>query len=239
MRFPIAAAPALIIALSLPVARGQQQAAGNASAQQHLTELKQAMAANREKLMKYQWLQSTEVSVKGKVRKDQRMECRYGPDGKVVKTPIGVNATEQAQEAPRGIKGKVVAKKKEEMQDYTDRLKSLISNYAPPNPEMIKMSKQAGNASLNASGGIVTLSITDYYKPGDKISFGFDRVAKKLVSYDVNTYLDDPKSDIVTMTNRFATLPDGTSYLRQTVLNSNSKQIQITTTNSDYTALSQ
>lgn len=239
MKFRIAAVLPLVIALSLPVAWGQQQAAGNVSAQQHIAALKQAMAANRQKLMKYQWLQSTEVSVKGKVRKDQRMECRYGSDGKVVKTPIGPDASGQAQEAPRGIRGKVVAKKKEEMQDYTDRLKSLISNYAPPDPEMIKTSKLAGNGSLNASGGIVTLSFADYYKPGDKISFGFDRAAKKLVSYDVNTYLDDPKNDIVTMTNRFATLPDGTSYLRQTVVNSNSKQIQITTTNSDYTPLSQ
>lgn len=236
MKFRIAAVFPLVIALSLPAAWGQQQATGNATAQQHITALKQAIAANRQKLMKYQWLQSTEVSVKGKVRKDQRMECRYGPDGKVVKTPIGPDAS--GQEAPHGIRGKVVEKKKEEMQDYIDRLKSLIGNYAPPDPERIKTSKQAGNANQNASGGIVTLSFANYYKPGDKISFGFDPAAKKLVSYDVNTYLDDPKSDIVTMTNWFASLPDGTSYLRQSVVKANSKQIQITTTNSDYTPLS-
>jgi hypothetical protein len=239
MRFRIAAVLPLVIVVSLPAAWGLQQAAGNASAQQHLTELKQAMAANRGKLMKYQWVQSTEVSVKGKVRKDQQMECRYGADGKVVKTPIGVDASGQMQEAPRGIRGRIVAKKKEEMQDESEQLKALISNYAPPDPEMIKMTKQAGNASLNAAGGIVTLSFANYYKPGDKISFGFDRAAKKLVSYDVNTYLDDPKNDIVTMTNRFASLPDGTNYLRQTVLNAKSKQIQITTTNSNYAPLSQ
>jgi hypothetical protein len=235
MRFLIAAVLSSTFAVSLPVAWGLQQSAGNASAQQHVTVLKQAMVANRQKLMKYQWVQSTEVSVKGKVRKDQQMECRYGADGKVVKSPIGV---EPSAETPGGIRGKIVAKKKEEVQDESESLKALISNYAPPDPEMIKAAKQAGNASLNASGGIVTLSFTDYYKPGDKISFGFDRAAKKLVSYNVNTYLDDPK-DTVTMTNRFASLPDGTNYVRQTVLNARPKQIQITTTNSGYTPLSQ
>jgi hypothetical protein len=236
MRFRITAVLPLVIAVSLPVVWGQQQEAGNASTQQHLTELKQAMAANREKLMKYQWVQSTEVSVKGKVRKDQQMQCRIGPDGKVVKTPLDTSAP---QETPGGLRGKIVAKKKEEMQDYVDRLKELMSHYAPPDPEMIKMAKEAGNASLNASGGIVTLSFANYYKPGDNISFGFNRAARKLVSYDVNTYLDDPKSDIVTMTNRFSSLPDGTNYLQQTVLDSKSKQIQITTTNSDHTPISQ
>lgn len=236
MRFRITTILPLVIAVSLPVAWSQEQAAGNASAQQHVTELKEAIAANREKLMKYQWVQSTQVSVKGKVRKEQEMQCRYGPDGKVVKTPLETSAP---QETPGGLRGKIAAKKKEEMQDYVDRLKVLISNYAPPNPEMLKMSKQAGNASLNASGGIVTLNFADYYKPGDNISFGFDRAARKLVSYDVNTYLDDPKTDIVTVTNQFASLPDGTNHVQQTVVNSESKQIQITMTNSDYTPISQ
>jgi hypothetical protein len=104
---------------------------------------------------------------------------------------------------------------------------------------MIRDATEAGNASLNASGGIVNLSFTDYYKPGDKVSFSFDSAAKKLVSYEVNTYLDDPKNDIVTLTNNFDSLADGTNYVQQTVLDANSKQIHITTTNSNYTRIDQ
>jgi hypothetical protein len=55
-----------------------------------------------------------------------------------------------------------------------------------------------------------------------------------LQSYNVNTYLDDPKKDIVTLTNQFAALPDGTNYLQQTVLDAKGKQIQIVTKNSGY-----
>jgi hypothetical protein len=236
MRVRVAAVLTFVFIAWPPVEWSQQQAAGNSSAQQQFTALKQAMAANRQKLMKYQWVQSTEVSVKGKVRKDQQAECRYGVDGKVVKTPIGASPAEQT---PGGIRGRIVAKKKEEMQDEAERLKALLSNYAPPDPQMIQASKQAGNVDLNASRGIVTLSFTDYYKPGDKISFGFDRAAKRLVSYDVNTYLDNPSSDAVTMTNQLASLPDGTNYVKQTILNAQSKQIQITITNSGYTPLAQ
>lgn len=108
MRFRVTTVLPLVIAMSLPVAWSQEQAAGNASAQQHVTELKEAIAANREKLMKYQWVQLTEVSVKGKVRKEQQMQCRYGPDGKVVKTPLETSA----QETPGGLRGKIAAKKK-------------------------------------------------------------------------------------------------------------------------------
>ncbi len=227
----------VLLFATLPVS-WSQQAGANASLQQRVAELKQAMAANRAKLMKYQWIQSTEVSVKGKIRKDQQMACHYGPDGKVVKTVIGVDPAQQ-QSAQGGIRGRVIAKKKEEMQDYTERLKSLISHYAPPDPQMIREAKEAGNAGLTASNGIAILTFTDYYKPGDKVSVGFDTAAKKLVSYDVNTYLDDPKNDVVTLTNRFDSLPDGTNYVQQTVLDAQSKQIRITTTNSNYTRIVQ
>lgn len=75
------------------------------------------------------------------------------------------------------------------------------------------------------------MTFNDYYKPGDKIALAFDTTVKKLKSYDVNTYLDDPKKDVVTLTNQFAGLPDGTNYLQQTVLDAIGKQIKITTTN--------
>ena len=101
---------ALVLLFATSTFSLSQQAGANASMQQRVAELKQAMAANRAKLMKYQWIQSTEVSVKGKVRKDQQMACHYGPDGKVVKTVIGVDPSQEP--APGGIRGRVIAKKK-------------------------------------------------------------------------------------------------------------------------------
>ena len=41
------------------------------------------------------------------------------------------------------------------------------------------------------------------------------------------------------MTNQFASLPDGTNYVQQTVVNATAKQIQIKTTNSGYSLVAQ
>ena len=55
----------------------------------------------------------------------------------------------------------------------------------------------AGKISTQpASGqGVTTLTITDYVKPGDKLILGFDPVAKKLRSYQVQSYVEKPKDD--------------------------------------------
>ena len=230
-------APALVM-LAVPLLWCQDQGAGKAAIQQRVAELKQSMAANKASLAKYQWLQTTQVNLKGQTKKDEVNTCHYGPDGEVVKTPVG--PPQAAPQIPQGgLKGRIAAKKVDEMKDYTMRLKSLIGHYAPPDPEMIQAAAAAGNASLNASGGVVTLTFVNYYKPGDKVAFAFDTAEKRLRSYDVNTYLDDPKKDIVTLTNQFASLPDGTNYLQQTVLNAEGKQIQVTTENSNYSPVGQ
>lgn len=210
------------------------QGPDQAAVQQRVTQLKQAIARNQARLKKYTWLQTTTVAVKDETKKEQQQQCQYGPDGKVMKTPVGPPPAPQEQ--PRGLKGKIAGKKIEEMKDYIDRSETLIGHYAPPEGDRIQTVMQAGKASLNNADGAATVVLADYYKPGDKVTFSFDGATKKLQSYDVNSYLDDPK-DVVTMTNRFASLPDGTSYLQQTVLDLQAKQIKITTTNSGHSLL--
>jgi hypothetical protein len=79
------------------------------------------------------------------------------------------------------------------MKDYTDRLKSLIGHYVPPDPTKLKVAAQTGNASMNNTSGVFTMTFNDYYKSGDNVQFAFDPEAKKLVSYNVSTYLDDQR----------------------------------------------
>jgi hypothetical protein len=45
--------------------------------------------------------------------------------------------------------------------------------------------------------------------------------------------MDDPK-DTVTLAVQMASLPDGTNYAQQTVLDATAKKLQVTTTNSNY-----
>src|SRR5215510_13521962 len=54
--------------------------------QEKVAALKQSMAQNQAALKQYSWTESTEISLKGEVKKREQKECHYGPDGKVQKT---------------------------------------------------------------------------------------------------------------------------------------------------------
>jgi hypothetical protein len=237
MRFTISAIAVTALLFGAVSSAQDQPAAGKQALQQRVAELKQSLAANQAKLKKYQWLQTTTVSVKGEEKKEQHAQCRYGADGKVQKTPVG--PTQEPKELPGGLRGKIAKKKVAEIKDYMQRLQSLIGHYAPPNPQRIQYALQANNAKVEATSGTATLTLTNYYKQGDKVSFIFDTAAKKLTNYNVDTYLDDPKKDIVTLANNFASLPDGTNYLSETVLDAQGKDIEIKTTNSGHSLIPQ
>jgi hypothetical protein len=130
------------------------------------------------KLKKYQWLQTTQVSIKGETKKEDQAQCRYGPDRKILKTLVGVPPEPKAP--PGGLRGKIVAKKVEEMKDYSDRLKSLVSHYAQPDPQKMQAAAKAGKANLNISADATTLDFNDYYKPRDKVAFTFDTARRSL-----------------------------------------------------------
>jgi len=214
-----------------------QDQGGKQMLQQRITELKQSIAQNKAKLQKYQWTETTQLSLKGEVKKTQQKLCRYGPDGQVQKTPIGEPAPPPKEK--RGLRGKIVEKKVDELKDYMERVANLVSRYVPPDPQKIQACFQAGNANLNlSSGGAAALALTNYVKTGDQVTFDFNRTAKKLESYKVNTYLDSPQ-DAVDLTAQFSSLPDGTNYVSSSVLNAPAKKIQINIKNSDYTPVSQ
>ena len=65
------------------------------------------------------------------------------------------------------------------------------------------------------------------------MTISFSTATKKISSLNVNTYMDDPK-DVVTLAVQFASLPDGTNYVQQSVLNATAKKLQVTTTNANY-----
>lgn len=203
---------------------------------QRVTALKESVAANRAKLEKYQWTETTTILLKGEVKKTEKSLCSYGPDGKVQKTPIGAPAEAPPQQQQRGgrLKARIVEKKVDEMKDYGARLKSLIGEYLPPNRDKIQDTFQAGNASTAPSGGLTALTLNSYYKPGDKMIFAFDTAAKKIRTISVDSYLDDPKTDPVTLAVNFASLPDGTNYAANTDLKAESKNMEIKTMNSGY-----
>lgn len=226
------------ILLSLALAASSSnafQSPDKVALQARVSSLKDSITANRARLAQYQWTETTTVLLKGEVRKTEQSLCRLGPDGKVQKTPLNPQQPE-SQQAQRGgrLKARIVEKKVDEMKDYGERLKALVGEYIPPNRDKIQEAFQAGNVNVAPSGGLTSINISNYYKPGDKLIFGFDQTAKKIRDINVDSYLDDPKSDIVTLAVNFASLPDGTNYASSTDLKAAGKDMEIKTSNSGY-----
>ncbi|MCU1318624.1 MAG: hypothetical protein JWP98_142 [Edaphobacter sp.] len=220
------------LALTTSSALTFQDASSKQALQSRVAELKASTAANRAALQHYQWTQTTTILLKGQTRKTEQSLCHYGPDGKVQKTPL--DTPPEPPQRQRGLKGRIIEKKVDEMKDYGARLKSLIGEYVPPNPEKIQDVFESGNASLAPSSGATSLTFSNYYKPGDKLIFAFDPTAKKIRNVTIDSYLDDPRTDIVTLTATFATLPDGTNYVAMTDLKADSRNMEIRTVNSNY-----
>ena len=226
----IAARMSLMIIAVAAFAASVPAPAQNTELQQRFAAVKQSVAANQQQLRQYQWVETTQLTLNGDPKPPRQSLCEYGPDGTVQKTPMG-----PPQEAPSGrrIKQRVIEKKTEEMQQYMGQVKAVLSMYVPPDPQKMMQAYQAGKVSLNPAGGAVNLIFRDYAQPGDEMTLSFDAAARKISSVNVNTYMENPK-DGVTLTVQMASLPDGTNYAQQTVLDASSKKLQVTTTNSNY-----
>jgi len=213
----------------------QTGAGPGAELQQKVAAVKQSVAENQQKLHQYQWKETTQLTLKGDAKPPSQAACQYGPDGKVQKTPLG---PPPAPPSGGRMKRKVIANKKEEMKDYMGQVKVLLGKYVPPDPQIMQQAFQSGKVSLNpnASSGVAQIVFKDYGLAGDQMTISFDTAAKKISSVKVNTYLDEPK-DVVTLAVQFASLPDSTNYVQQTVLDATAKKLVVTTTNSDYKAL--
>ena len=205
----------------------------NSDLQQRLAAVKQAMAENKQRLQQYQWVETTQLTLKGDPKPPSQNLCQYGPGGQVQKSPMG-----PPPEQPSGgrLKQRVIEKKKEEMQEYMGEVKSLLGMYVPPDPQKMEQAHQAGKASLNPAGGLVNLVFTDYAQPGDQMTLTFDTAARRVTSLNVNTYMGETK-DVVTLQVQMASLPDGTNYVQQTFLDATAKKLQVTTKNSNYKKL--
>lgn len=213
-------------------------AAQTPTPQERAAAIKEQVAKNQASLKQYTWVETTEISLKGEVKKKEQKQCSYGADGKVQKTPIPGTAPAPAPPAQqsggrRGGRAKqaIVENKVEDLKDYMEKVAALVHEYVPPAPDKIQAAQAAGSVSALPSGGI---AIANYVKPDDLLSIGFDMAAKKITTYKVNSYVEKPKEDEVTLTVTFGRLADGTSYPQETVLKAAAKNVQVKVTNAGY-----
>ena len=203
---------------------------GSPELQQKLAAVKQSVAENQQKLHQYQWTETTQLTLNGDAKPPSQSMCQYGPDGTVQKTPLT-----PPPPPPSGgrMKQRVIEKKTAEMKDYMGQVKTLLALYVPPKPQSMQQAFQAGKASLAPGSGTAQIVFKDYALPGDQMTLSFNTATKKISALNVNTYMDNPK-DTVTLAVQFASLPDSTNYVQQSILDATAKKLVVTTTSSNY-----
>jgi hypothetical protein len=219
---------------------GLAASAQNPDLQQKVAEIKEAAAKNKLALSQYTWLEQVTISIKGEQKKQEHFQVRLGPDGKPQKTSLDPPpSTDNAGGGRRGrLKEHVVEKKKEEYEDYADKIKSLVQQYVPPEKDLLSRAYQQGNITIGpdvGAPGQYRLVISNYVKNGDNMTLVIAR-GQGLVGMSIASYLDDPK-DAVNVSVQFSRIPGGPNHVSQQTINGISKQLTILVQNSNYQPL--
>src|SRR5258705_9640213 len=112
-----------------------QAAAENPQAPaERVAAIKKSFAESQARLHQYEWVETTVTSLKGEEKARVLKRCYYGAEGGVQKIPMA--AAPEAKPA-RGIRGRIVEKKKEELSDYMKEAAELMQSYLPPDPGLI------------------------------------------------------------------------------------------------------
>lgn len=201
--------------------------------QQRVAEVKQAAERNKAELMLYTWNEQVTISLKGEQKKQLHNQVRLGPDGKPQKTSL-----DPPPEEPSGgkLKRHIVAKKKEEYEDYADQMKALAEQYAPPEKDLLEQAYQQGNILMGPVAGnpdVLQLVIKNYLKPGDSMTLIFDKTQKAILQIQIASYMDDPK-DAMSLRVDFSREPSGLSHVSNQVMDGVSKQLNVAVQNSNY-----
>jgi hypothetical protein len=222
---------ATIISL-LPTVTTPAQAQ-NSQMQERLAEVKESAAKNKQELSHYSWQEQQTIAIKGDVKDTKTYQVHVGPDGKPQKVEAE-NMPTSSGGREHGLAHHVKEKKGEEYKEYGKQIAALAQQYSQPDPQKLQQAFQQGNIMVGSGGpGEVKMVISNYVKPNDTMTLIFNQQAKAIQSINVATYLNDTK-DAVQIGAQFSQLPDGTNHVASTQTKGVSKDLLVTTENSNY-----
>lgn len=197
-----------------------------------VAEVKAHLETSMKQLRTYEWLETTVVYKDGEEKSRTQSRCYYGVDGKLYKVPTGA---EKQDKAPRGIRGKIVENKKEEITEYIEKCVDKVQQYLPPKPDVLQAAYAGGRMAMQVvePAKRFQLTFSDYLQKGDGLGVGLNKEKKMLTNVDVKTYVDKPEQTVNFHLN-YGQLPDGTQYPQETVLDMPSKGLKISIKNDGY-----
>lgn len=231
----IAALLGSIAAITFPpaVSRAQPAQPGNQPAPaERIAAVKKSFADSQAALRKYEWIETTVISLKGEEKSRVQKRCYYGAEGPIIKVAL---APPPEEEPARGIRGKIKEKKKEELSEYMEEAAALVHKYLPPDPARIQAAKEAGNTSIDIldPGKRARLVFRNYLLPEDSLSTEIDLASNHILGASVKSLLGQEK-DPVALDVRFDAFPDGTIYTSQTTLDAPAKKVTVVIQNNGF-----
>jgi len=225
---------AMACCLVIPLAAQEGPPAGGAD--DHAAKIKQSLQASMQALRQYEWVETTAISVKGDEKSRTQKKCRYGADGEVVKAPIGEPPQDSGKQ-PRGVRGRVAKRKKEDITESMKEAVGLVKQYVPPDPAKIEAAKQAGKLSVVPpdENGMVKIVIKDYLKPGDSVTIDLNAAKSLLSGMAISTFTE--KKDAVGLKVSMGAFEDGTIYPANIDLDVEAESLAVEIENSGYTKL--
>ncbi len=221
----------LSVILAIPVLA--QEAAPPAGGTDHVAAIKQSLQQSAASIRQYKWVETTAISIKGDEKSRTQKSCYYGADGKVQKNPIGPPPEEPKKK--RGLRGKIVEKKKADITESMQEAIALVKEYVPPDPERIQAAKDAGKLLLTPpdAQGNVKVTISDYLKDGDSLTIDLNAAKNVITGMVVDSYTNKAKN-AVGLRVAFGSLVDGTVYASQIHLDVAAEDLAVDITNSGY-----
>jgi len=211
-----------------------QLSAQNPALSQQVAEVKESAARNKQSLAHYSWQQQETISVKGDVKDVKLYQVHLGPAGEPQKVELE-NTPTSSGGREHGLVHHIKEKKGEEYKEYGQEISALAQQYVQPDPGRLQQAFSQGNLMVGSAGapGEVKMVIKNYVKPNDQVMLVFNRQTKAIQALQIQSYLNDPK-DAVTISAQFSQLPDGTNHVASMRTDGVSKDLLITTENSNY-----
>ncbi len=221
----------LSVALSLASTAGIQ-AQQQPTIQDKLQRMQQAAVQNTQQLHAYQWIESTSLTMNGKTGEPKEAICHYGPDGQLVKTPLGQQGPPHISGGP--LKQHIIKKKIEEAEEQISEITNLLSSYLPLNPSQLGNAWRTKRVDFEHDGESGnTVIINDYIKPGDQFRLSMNMATLQIQRIVIQTYFNTPQ-DPMTVDVRFSQLADGTVYPSISTISAPTKKVVITKSSANF-----
>ena len=198
--------------------------------------LKESFVASKAALKQYGWIETTALSLGGEEKVRQQYQCYYGAEGALQKVPIAADAKEEKK---RGLRGKAIEAKKEELSASLKSAVALLHEYAPLDPAKIQAAKDAGNLSVSipTPEGTMKVIIKNYLKAGDEVAIDVDSAKNTVKALAISSYVGDAAAkdkSPVTAKVTYNALPDGTLYPAKETLDISAQGLKVDVQTSGY-----